>query len=68
MIIKGDDDLKDDEMEIEEIKLFRDTDLNNIQDIIETMEKHKHVTKWTDNFMSDSGCSNYRVEIKRLKD
>ena len=55
-------------MEIEEIKLFRDTDLNNIQDIIETMEKNKHVTKWTDNFMSDSGRSNYRVEIKRLKE
>ena len=55
-------------MEIEEIKLFRDTDLNNIQDIIETMEKNKHVTKWTDNFRSDSGRSNYRVEIKRLKE
>jgi len=55
-----------DEMDEKTIKLFRDTNLNNIEDIIETMEQHKHVTKWVDNFMSESGRNNYRVEIKRL--
>ena len=57
----------EDEMNDETIQLFRDTDLNNIEDIIETMEQHKHVTEWTDNFMSESGRNNYRVEIRRLK-
>lgn len=60
--------MSDDEIDDKTLKLFRDTDLNNIEDIIETMEKHKHVTKWKDNFMSESGRNNYRVEIRRLEE
>lgn len=52
-------------MEVEEIILFKDTDLNSIKDIISTMEQNKHITKWVDNFISESD-SNYRVEIKKV--
>lgn len=57
--------MKNNEMEVEEIILFKDTDLNSIKDIISTMEQNKHITKWVDNFMGESD-SNYRVEIKKV--
>lgn len=53
-------------MEVEEIILFKDTDLNSIKDIITTMEKNINITRWVDNFLSESD-SKYRVEIKKVK-